>query len=71
MCGLREQRENEEEKDEVSYEIPVAAITSYHKQRLKTTQMCYLTVVSVRRLIVGLTGLKSRCHHGFIPFCGL
>lgn len=26
-------------------EIPVAAVTSYHKLRFKTTQMCYLTVM--------------------------
>ena len=45
MCGLGEQRENEEEKDEVSYEIPVAAITSYHKLRGLKQHRCVILLL--------------------------
>lgn len=45
MCGLREQRENGEEKDEVSYEILVAAVTSYHKLRGLKQHRCVILLL--------------------------
>ena len=43
------------------YQLPMAAITNYHKWRLKTRGICYVTILKSK---VSITGPKSRCQQG-------
>lgn len=62
---------NGNQKGQISkvYDFPIAAITNYYKQWLKTTQFSNLIILELRiPKWVGLTELKSRSQQDCGPF---